>query len=139
MNVVIVCQSCKKPLKIPAEGIGKKVRCPACKAVFVGRRDEFKPRSSAAAAPQKALPVRPTPPTNDALLSDEDAARDVADDSVEPQPADDEFDDADTPATKRGTKPKKKRSWLSVILLAVAVLVLVGVLGGAAVVFFVMG
>jgi LSD1 subclass zinc finger protein len=67
MNVVIVCQSCRKPLKIPVEGLGQKVRCPACYTIFVGKRDEFKPRTETDVPP---LPL----PVNDAILVEDDAA-----------------------------------------------------------------
>jgi LSD1 subclass zinc finger protein len=113
MNVVIVCQSCRKPLKIPAEGLGKKVKCPACQTVFVGQRDEFKPRS--ATNGETATTTAPAPPTNNAFVSEEDVAAANPNDAFAGVGADS--------STPRLTAPAKKKSYLWLIVLLVVVLV----------------
>jgi LSD1 subclass zinc finger protein len=119
MNVVIVCQTCRKPLKIPAEGLGQKVRCPACKTVFVGKRDEFKPR-------QETHSTTVPPPVNDAMLSEEDA---TPEDVVAATSADYVEEDIATP---RRRPKKKSKLWLILLLLLgpllLSVLICAGVL-----------
>jgi hypothetical protein len=50
----ITCPECDKPLKVPAEAAGKKVRCRACDATFV-----VKAPAPAAKAAKKAAPAAP--------------------------------------------------------------------------------
>src|SRR2546425_12410826 len=37
MNVMILCDQCRKTLQVPDAALGKKVCCPACQAVFVAK------------------------------------------------------------------------------------------------------
>ncbi len=128
-NVIIVCTNCKKPLKIPAEGLGKKVRCPACKTVFVGKRDEFKPRPAAGDNSSLGTLGFP-PPANDALLADEDAPPPALSGSSIIDPITDLPEEAEAPAPQRATPPpKKKKSKLLLILVLLFVFVGLPVLG----------
>src|SRR5260370_31713050 len=110
MNAVIVCQKCKKPLKIPGEALGKSVRCPACQSVFVAQRDEFKPRaaegesaqrpkpSTPTAAPVKKMaPGSPAPVPSEAVSSARSAAAQAPKDAIADGAADEVLDEADAP------------------------------------------
>ncbi len=111
MIVKIVCENCKKGLKIPETVLGKKTKCPSCAAVFVAQLPP---------APPPAPPL-PEPPTllPDLSLEDEPVRS-------EPEPveevapvlsaADDEEEVAPPPKKKAAVivededepKPKKK-------------------------------
>jgi LSD1 subclass zinc finger protein len=140
VNVVVVCPICKKPLRIPSDALGKKVRCPACQAIFVGQRDEFKP-----AAPTEAQRAKAS---DSVILGPVSSQRDEAvarpngppgapraaftDDVVEELRS-----DAEPPAARRPALPKKK-SWLPLILVLVGLIVVLPALGcgGIAVAFW---
>jgi uncharacterized Zn finger protein (UPF0148 family) len=43
MAMVIHCEHCKAPLKLPDEYVGKEVRCPSCQKEFVARQEMESP------------------------------------------------------------------------------------------------
>ncbi len=58
-KIITQCSSCETKFKLDAEKLGKKIRCPKCKEVFVVQDVA----ATAKAAPQKAAPVtKPAPP-----------------------------------------------------------------------------
>ena len=61
MSVYIRCTSCQKKLAIPDDGLGKKIRCPACQTVFVAAA-ESAITTAGPAPPPAATPVRSGPP-----------------------------------------------------------------------------
>lgn len=73
MHALITCSGCQKQLRIPAEALGKMVKCPLCTATFLAQEagqpapaaaaPAATPRPSAApaAAPKPAAPVPPPP------------------------------------------------------------------------------
>jgi hypothetical protein len=106
MTVKLVCDACKKGLKIPNTVLGKKIKCPSCGAVFVAQQP----------------PPPPEPPTllPDLSLDDEEPARSAPEPVEEAAPvlsaADDEDEAAPPPKKKAAVieededepKPKKK-------------------------------
>ena len=81
-NIVITCPQCNKPIKVPAEKVGKKIRCKNCEHVFVIKAPaedaitaaktkppaagdaitNAKTKPPAAPAKKQAAPANPTPP-----------------------------------------------------------------------------
>src|SRR5437868_2891551 len=57
MSNVVSCPSCHHPLSLPAELLGRSVRCPVCKTAF-----------------EAAAPPTPAPPVVPALSLDDDGA-----------------------------------------------------------------
>jgi hypothetical protein len=68
MPVVTSCPDCARKLRVPDELLGKKVRCPGCKVVFVASAD--------AAPPSPPAPRRPTPaPAREERIEQQPRAR----------------------------------------------------------------
>jgi uncharacterized paraquat-inducible protein A len=64
--VVVSCPECSKPIKVPAEMEGKKVRCKECKTVFTVQlsgqaKDKAKPVAAKPAPAKKPAPPPPPP------------------------------------------------------------------------------
>jgi FKBP-type peptidyl-prolyl cis-trans isomerase len=109
MNVKLVCEACKKGLKIPDTVLGKKIKCPSCGAVFVAHLPP-------------SPPPPPEPPTllPDLSLDDEEPAQSFPEPVEEVAPvlsAADEDEEAAPPPKKKAVvveddedepKPRKK-------------------------------
>jgi hypothetical protein len=90
MSVLIRCQ-CQKKLSIPEAGLGKKIRCPACQAVFVATAESAITSEPTPALPKSAVKKADGPPPLPTRRRDDDDDEDV-----------DERDDrADRPAKRR--------------------------------------
>ncbi len=79
----IACPSCGKGMKVPAEVVGKVIRCKACSHTFAVADPAAKPRPAVAKpAPAKAAPVKakPVPPP----AADKDAPIKFQDDAPAP-------------------------------------------------------
>jgi DNA-directed RNA polymerase subunit M/transcription elongation factor TFIIS len=67
-TIVITCPECDKQIKLPAEAVGKKIRCKNCEHVFVVKPpaareaiSEAKTKPPAAPAKKGAKPAKPAP------------------------------------------------------------------------------
>ncbi|WP_232056265.1 zinc-ribbon domain-containing protein [Tuwongella immobilis] len=65
------CPECEKKIRVPEENIGKKVRCPACSAVFAIKAPKTA-ASAAAPAKPKPAPASPPPPPPPAHTDDDE-------------------------------------------------------------------
>ena len=64
--ITIVCPECEKKITVPAEAVGKKVRCKGCQHVFAIKAPAAKPAGAKAAPIKKAPPVaKPKPKPTD--------------------------------------------------------------------------
>jgi phage FluMu protein Com len=70
MSVLIRCDQCQKKLSIPETGLGKKIRCPACKAVFVAAAESAITAEAAPTVLQDK--TRPGPPPLPSRRADKD-------------------------------------------------------------------
>ena len=61
MPMVIRCEHCKAPLKLPDEYVGKEVRCPNCQKEFVARQDLEAPPPRPASPPREPERQDPDP------------------------------------------------------------------------------
>src|SRR3954454_23403484 len=68
-SITVTCPECDKQLKASSEVLGKKIRCKACGATFVGRAAKEAPAkgapakgASAKGAPAKGAPAKRGPP-----------------------------------------------------------------------------
>jgi LSD1 subclass zinc finger protein len=133
VNVVVVCPNCKKPLRIPSDALGKNIRCPACQAIFVAQRDEFKPAAPAASKPATtAAPETPSAPQarrEDALSTRPSAPPHTLNSAVDNDAVDELKFDADAPAARRVRGLAKKKSWLPLILILIGVLIILPAIG----------
>ena len=114
MPVITTCSACGKKLKIRDELVGKKLKCPACGAVFTGQADAMTP------GPKHSV-IRPAPP---AQTSNDSPGKSVPS-KASSRPADDD----DRPRAKNKKRGSKKgvapRVWIWVGIIGAAVIVLV--------------
>jgi hypothetical protein len=85
----VSCPNCQKPIRVPAEAVGKRIKCKSCQVVFVvpdgdgpvtAKPATAKPAKPSAAKPAAAKPAKPKPvvvdddppPANPALEFSED-------------------------------------------------------------------
>jgi len=64
MPVQIRCESCSRKLRIPADLLGKTVRCPGCQTTFTAQAEEAPAMATIDDEPQPPVPprARPRPP-----------------------------------------------------------------------------
>src|SRR5262245_37015352 len=62
MTVVIRCSGCERPLQLAEAALGKRVRCPACAAVFTAQAVSDVQATPPTPAPAPAFPTVATPP-----------------------------------------------------------------------------
>jgi hypothetical protein len=90
MPEIITCPDCEKKLRVPDHLLGKKVKCPGCGVMFVGKADSAPPEDE----PPPPARKRATPPPEDRV---EDKPRSGARRSVVPPPEDED----DRPRSRR--------------------------------------
>jgi hypothetical protein len=134
MPSITGCPECGRKLRLPDEFIGRKVRCPGCKTVFVAGSGEEAPQPGAAAA--STVNDRPTPDRlgrSAAPAADEVEDREPADEreELDNEPLrgrrrheDDEYGDPDSPGP-RGNRAAWRRvlRGLNFVLISIAVAV----------------
>jgi hypothetical protein len=64
-SITITCPECEKQLKASSEVLGKKIRCKACGATFVGRATKEPPAPAKKSAAIKPAPKPPAPKPED--------------------------------------------------------------------------
>jgi predicted Zn finger-like uncharacterized protein len=140
MNIRILCPSCQAACNVKEEQVGKRVRCPRCKAAFTAEADDppserivAERRPSRPAAPSNPPSTRRRPPDDEEDDRRErrrrpDDEEDVAprrrravqdrdeDDDVRPRRRMNDDDDDDRPRRKPAPPPRKKSS-LGLILI----------------------
>jgi uncharacterized Zn finger protein (UPF0148 family) len=84
MPLVIKCEHCQAPLKLPEEYIGKEVRCPSCQREFVAREELQSPPPRPRPEEERSEEDRPPPREEDRpsrrRYDDEDRPRRPRDD-----------------------------------------------------------
>jgi hypothetical protein len=102
MPEIVTCPECDRKLSVPDRLLGKKVRCPDCRAMFVGKPAEEEDE------PPAPVKKRRTAPPDDGI---EDKPRAASRRSVEPPPEDEE----DRPRSRRrdeeeeDDRPRRRR------------------------------
>ena len=71
-SITITCPECEKSLKASSEVLGKKIRCKACGATFVGRAATDAPAPAKKPAPKKDAKPAPKAPAPSADDDDDD-------------------------------------------------------------------
>ena len=71
-SITITCPECEKQLKASSEVLGKKIRCKACGATFVGRAAKEPTAPAKKAAPKQAVKPAAKPPAPSPAEDDED-------------------------------------------------------------------
>ena len=108
MPITIACTGCDKKLKVPDTAAGKKVRCPACKAVVaVPEAEELvEPDDFVKPDEESAVAEAPLPKKKKAAWDDDDA-------DVKKRKSEDEedyaFDDDDDEERRRRKKKQKRK------------------------------
>lgn len=138
----IICDSCDATLQVGAASLGKKIRCPKCKATFTARENEVIDDFDEVEEDEDERPVRKKAKTNRASMAEDDD-----EDQDRPRKkqgskrrTDDDDDDDRRPAKKRPKKKQKGGKGLVigltiggvVLLIGAAVVVVVLVLPGNA-------
>jgi hypothetical protein len=132
MPVIVSCPQCEKKLRVPDNLLGKKVRCPGCSGMFIGRAAEAPPPEEEEAPPPppppKAAkpPARPQPPPEEDEPEEEEEGprgkgskagvmrRDDVDDnpkprrSVVPPPVKDGYEDEESHKRRRSRRDEEE-------------------------------
>jgi hypothetical protein len=97
MPMIIRCEHCKAPLKLPEQYVGKEVRCPSCQKEFVARQELESP------------PPRPERPAREEVRRDDDSPRRRDDERPSRRPRDD--DDRGRPEYEDERPSRRRRDY----------------------------
>lgn len=93
MSIVVACPECEKKIRVADDALGKKIRCPACEAVFATRAPSPAPKPARPASVGDALSAVQKKPARPPV--DEDAPIKLADDNAVRKFGTDDDDNAD--------------------------------------------
>jgi predicted Zn finger-like uncharacterized protein len=133
MPSLVQCPTCQKQLRVPDHLLGKKVRCPACREIFVGESEDLPvapllddepepmPRRSAPREPEEDLEEEPVVPRRKPARRRQEDEEEAPDDSEQEEDYAEEEEAAYRPV--RSADWGKVRTGIGLVLLSVCILI----------------